>query len=102
MTAHEIRKADERDNFFAEVGRILAVDGRIVLVEHFRDIFNALAFGPGFFHFLPRSEWLRVTAKAGLEVEREKTVTPFVRVLVFRKLAVQAEVAEPLNVLESQ
>jgi ubiquinone/menaquinone biosynthesis C-methylase UbiE len=86
LTAHEIRKAEDRDQFFAEVARILSPGGRVVLVEHLRDTWNAVAFGPGFFHFFSRGEWLRTAARARLRVESERRMTPFVRVFVLGKL----------------
>lgn len=84
MTAHEIRKPSDRETFFRELARILSENGRVVVVEHLRDLANALAFGPGVSHFLPRREWLRLGVVAGLEVERERRFTPFVRVFVYR------------------
>ncbi len=80
LAAHEIRDAALRARFFDEVKRILAPSGRLVLVEHLRDAVSALAFGPGFLHFLPRSEWLAQTARVGLRVERERSFSPFIRV----------------------
>jgi SAM-dependent methyltransferase len=85
LTAHEIRKIEGRDAFFAEIARILSPSGRVVLVEHLRDAWNAVAFGPGFFHFFPRREWLRTAAQARLRVETEYRITPFVRVFVLER-----------------
>jgi hypothetical protein len=96
MTAHEIRAPAKREQFFRELARILSVGGKVVVVEHLRDWANAAAFGPGVFHFLPRGEWLRLAAVAGLEVEREQRFTPFVRVFVYRHLVPVAQPpAEP-------
>lgn len=39
---------------------------------------------PGIVHFYPRSEWLRLGRDVGLEVERERRMTPFIRVFVHR------------------
>jgi len=47
--------------------------------------YNFLAFGPGFLHFLPRGEWLRVAHESGLLAVRDFRFTPFVRVLIWRK-----------------
>jgi len=84
LAAHEIRDGQKRARFFQELRRIVAQDGRVVVVEHLRDLAAALAFGPGIFHFFPRREWLRLGSFVGLEVERERRITPFVRVFVYR------------------
>ncbi len=80
LAAHEIRDDTQRARFFDEVKRVLAPAGRLVLIEHLRDAASLLAFGPGFLHFLPRREWLEQTARIGLEVERERGFSPFIRV----------------------
>lgn len=85
MAAHEFREAPEREALFAEARRVLANDGRIVMVEHLRDVWNALAFGPGYLHFWPRGEWQRLAAHAKLIVLRESRLTPFVAYLVLGK-----------------
>ncbi len=82
LAAHELRREPDREAFFREVRRVLGIDGRAVLVEHLRDAANFLAFGPGFFHFLPRSKWLQAVAAGGLRIEREFPVTPFIRVFI--------------------
>jgi hypothetical protein len=57
----------------------------VVLCEHLRDAWNFAAFGPGFLHFLPRSAWTRVAAESRFDVEREFSITPFVRIFVLRR-----------------
>jgi SAM-dependent methyltransferase len=84
LAAHEIRDGRKRERFFQELRRIVSQEGRVVVVEHLRDLAAALAFGPGIFHFFPRGEWLRLGSRASLEVERERRITPFVRVFVYR------------------
>jgi SAM-dependent methyltransferase len=78
MSAHEFRKPAEREALFDEARRILAPGGEIVVVEHLRNPWNFAAFGPGFMHFWPRAEWLRLAKCADLRVVREGRVTPFV------------------------
>lgn len=80
FAAHEIRRDAERASFFREVARTLTENGRVLVVEHLRDTWNLLAYGPGAFHFLSRRSWMRSFEAAGLEVVRETSLTPFVRV----------------------
>jgi SAM-dependent methyltransferase len=85
FTAHEIRDRGARERFFAEVRRCLRPGGRMLLVEHVRDLSNFAAFGPGFMHFLPRREWLRLADHADLRVALERRITPWVMALVLEK-----------------
>jgi len=65
---------------------VMTNPGQILLTEHIRDWKNFLVFGPGFLHFHSRREWQRVAQEAGLSVEREGSVTPFVRWFLLRRL----------------
>jgi SAM-dependent methyltransferase len=85
FTAHELRRSRSREALFLEIRRILKPGAALVLVEHLRDSWNFIAFGPGAFHFLARSQWMRLGQAAGLEVVSEVKHTPFVRAFVFRQ-----------------
>jgi SAM-dependent methyltransferase len=85
FTAHEIRDRGARERFFDEVGRGLRAGGRMLLVEHVRDVPNFLAFGPGFLHFLPRAEWRRLGSRAGWALRDERRITPWVMALTLEK-----------------
>ena len=85
LSAHELRTRDARVALLAELRRSLSPDGRIVVAEHLRDVWNFAAFGPGFTHFFSRCEWLATFATAGLTVEKRFRITPFIAVFVLRK-----------------
>jgi SAM-dependent methyltransferase len=82
FAAHEIRDPGVRLAFFRELRRVLDPEGRIVLVEHLRDLANVLVFGPGAWHFLPEREWRRLGRESRLALHRSVRLTPFVRVFV--------------------
>ncbi len=85
FAAHELRAPASRERFFREVARILSPGGRVILAEHLRDAANLAVFGPGFWHFLPRGEWLRVANRSGLRIARELEITPLVHVWSMEK-----------------
>ncbi len=82
FAAHELRASDARRELFREVERSLAPGGRVVIVEHLRDVWNFLVFGPGAFHFWPRRVWTQDLATSTLSLRDEFRLTPFVRVFV--------------------
>jgi SAM-dependent methyltransferase len=85
FAAHEIRNAASREIFFRELRRTLKPGGTVLLVEHCRDLANFIAFGPGFFHFLPANEWRRLAGEERLNIVRQQRMTPFVRQFLLRK-----------------
>ena len=60
--------------------------GRIVLVEHLRDLPNRLAFGPGAIHFQARARrGSAAAADAGSHADGRARLTPYVRGFVFER-----------------
>jgi SAM-dependent methyltransferase len=85
FAAHELRQHGQRVRLFQEVARILVPGGDLILMEHSRDWWNFLAFGPGFLHFFSRREWRRTALDAGLALQAEFSRTPFVHVYHLRR-----------------
>ena len=85
FAAHEIRHDEPRARFFSELNRLLKPGGRIVIAEQLRDWKNFIAYGPGCFHFQSRGTWHRAAVQAGLVIEKEFAITPFVRIFVLAK-----------------
>jgi SAM-dependent methyltransferase len=82
LALHEIRDDALRVRFLSQLRAALARGGRIVLVDHYLDGPNVLAFGPGARHFLTPRRYLGSIAAAGLAIERDRHITPFLRLLV--------------------
>jgi SAM-dependent methyltransferase len=87
LSAHELRSERARTALFGELHRILSPDGRVIVAEHLRDLANFAAFGPGFLHFFSRRTWIRSFEQARFAIEREFSITPFIRVFVLRRPA---------------
>jgi len=85
FTAHEIRDEQERNRFFVELNRVLKSDGKIVLVEHLRDIPNFLAYGPGFMHFWSRRAWIRAFKSSNLSIIDQRKWTHWITIFILRK-----------------
>jgi len=83
---HEVRDHKERITFLRQQVAALGNDGRVVVVEHLRDMPNLLAYNIGFFHFLSESEWNNNFQKAGLALEKKFKVTPFISVFILQKV----------------
>lgn len=80
--AHEIRTHDERVTFLKECNRVCKSDGKVIMVEHLRDIPNFFAFTIGFMHFFSRAQWKRAFKQAGFLSFKETKFTPFMSVFV--------------------
>ncbi len=85
LAAHEIRSDDERIRFFKHLGNALTGGGRIIVVEHQRDIFNFIAYNFGFFHFLSAATWHYTFKNSGLSVETTAKLTPFLKIFILKK-----------------
>jgi hypothetical protein len=59
--------------------------GKVVVVEHLRDVPNFLAYNIGFFHFLSEKEWSDNFCQAGFNVDVKFKITPFITVFILRK-----------------
>jgi len=85
FAAHELRRHDQRVKLFREIARILVPGGDIILMEHSRDFWNFVAFGPGFLHFFSQHAWRKAAFEAGLTLQTEFSMTRFVHVYNLRK-----------------
>jgi ubiquinone/menaquinone biosynthesis C-methylase UbiE len=85
LSAHEIREEQERKTFFIELARVLSQHGQVIIVEHLRDTANFLAYNIGFLHFHSRATWLKAFQAAGLRVDTEFKITPFITTFILKK-----------------
>ena len=85
FAAHEIRDTNERVTFLKQLHTGINPAGRIVIVEHLRDLPNFIAYNIGFFHFHSRKEWKRNFIDAGFALEQELSLTPFLVLFILRK-----------------
>jgi SAM-dependent methyltransferase len=85
LAAHEIRNSRERIQFFQNLEKSLRRNGKIVVVEHLRDLPNFIAYNIGFLHFLSKWEWKRTFKEAGLRIKEEKKITAFISTFILEK-----------------
>jgi SAM-dependent methyltransferase len=85
FAAHEVRDPAAQRALFAELRRVLRPGGRLVITEHPRDLANIAVYGPGALHFQPLATWHARAAEAGLTLDSDAAITPFVRRLVYRR-----------------
>jgi SAM-dependent methyltransferase len=85
FAAHEVRDRGEQRALFAELHRVLAPGGRLVVTEHRRDLANAVVYGPGALHFQRGAIWRARAAGAGFVARRDDAVTPFVHRAVWSR-----------------
>ena len=77
---HEIRSNDEKVEFLTECLRVCKPKGKVIMVEHLRDLPNFLAFSVGFAHFFSRNTWRKSFERAGFKSFKECKFTPFMSV----------------------
>ncbi len=85
LSAHEIRNPKERVLFFSELKRALHDSGKIIVMEHLRDLPNFLAYTIGFFHFHSHAAWIKCFELAELKLEREEKQTAFISLFILTK-----------------
>lgn len=85
LSAHEIRDRKERILFFKQLRNCLQQSGRIVVVEHLRDLPNFIAYNFGFFHFHSKMEWQLTFDAAGMMMMSQTKITPFIHVFILAK-----------------
>lgn len=83
-SVHEIRDFDEKVAFLKECLRICHPSGKVIMVEHLRDIPNFIAFTIGFTHFFSRNVWQDAFKAAGFKTFQEKKFTPFMSIFECR------------------
>ncbi|PQJ81063.1 class I SAM-dependent methyltransferase [Polaribacter porphyrae] len=77
---HEIRNYTEKAEFLKECKRICKPSGKVIMVEHLRDIPNFFAFSVGFTHFFSSKTWKNVFRKAEFKSILETKFTPFMSI----------------------
>jgi ubiquinone/menaquinone biosynthesis C-methylase UbiE len=85
LSAHEIRNQEERVEFFRELNRVLKIQGKIIVVEHLRNLPNFLAYNIGFLHFLSESSWHATFNSTELKISQTINITPFVTSFILMK-----------------
>lgn len=78
--AHEIRSQQEKIVFLKECYRLCKPTGKVVMVEHLRDLPNFMAFSIGFTHFFSRGIWQKAFKAAGFSSFSETKLTPFMSI----------------------
>lgn len=81
---HEIRTHKEKVAFLKECHRICKPNGKLITVEHLRDLPNFLAFTIGFTHFFSRKAWQKAFKEAGFSSFEESKFTPFMSIFICR------------------
>lgn len=86
LSAHELRDSERRAQLFRDAAATLTPGGALVVVEHLRDLPNAIAYSIGVGHFLSRRSWEDTFRRAGLTLVGERTHTPLVHTFILKEL----------------
>lgn len=79
---HEIRDREERIIFLISLKSKLLNGGRIIVVEHLRDVPNFAAYTVGFFHFYAKRNWENDFRLAQIKLAYSGKLNPFVHIFV--------------------
>lgn len=79
---HEIRSNDEKIQFLKECHRVCKPNGKVIMVEHLRDLPNFFAFSVGFTHFFSKKIWKNVFKNSGFTTFEEVKFTPFMSIFI--------------------
>jgi hypothetical protein len=85
LAAHEVRLRSERIVFLKQLQNGLKEEGKVVIVEHLRNLPNFLAYTIGFLHFYSEKEWKLNFKEAGFRVEQQIAINPFVKAFILVK-----------------
>lgn len=79
---HEIRSNDEKIQFLKECHRVCKPNGKVIMVEHLRDLPNFFAFSVGFTHFFSKKIWKNAFKNSGFTTFEEVKFTPFMSIFI--------------------
>ncbi len=79
---HEIRSNDEKIQFLKECHRVCKPNGKVIMVEHLRDLPNFFAFSVGFTHFFSKKIWKNAFKNSGFTTFEELKFTPFMSIFI--------------------
>ncbi|KUJ55574.1 class I SAM-dependent methyltransferase [Chryseobacterium aquaticum] len=79
---HEIRLNEEKIQFLKECHRVCKPNGKVIMVEHLRDLPNFFAFSVGFTHFFSKKIWKNAFKNSGFTTFEEIKFTPFMSIFI--------------------
>lgn len=79
---HEIRSNEEKIQFLKECHRVCKPNGKVIMVEHLRDLPNFFAFSVGFTHFFSKKIWKNAFKNSGFTTFEEVKFTPFMSIFI--------------------